>query len=83
MTEIIRKCSAFCLAYNWPKIAITFYSLVFTLCTTRFNVQKVCILLTQSICVFRVDLTTKSDFLHVINRLIKLDGVCLLCLQHR
>jgi hypothetical protein len=40
MTEIIRKCTVFCLAYNWPKIALTFYSLVVTLCTTRFNIQK-------------------------------------------
>jgi len=44
-----------------------FYNLVVTLCTTKFNIQNVCLLQTQCIYGFRVDLRTKSDCLHIIN----------------
>jgi len=67
MTEVIRKGAVCSLAQNWLKIALNFYNLVVTVCTTRFNIKKVCLLLTQGIYVFRVDLITKSDCLHIIN----------------
>jgi hypothetical protein len=44
---------------------LTLWSPVVTICTTRFNISKLCILPTQYICVFRMHLTTKR-----INRLV-------------
>jgi hypothetical protein len=39
-----------------------FQSLVVTICTTRFNIHIFCVLLTQCIYVFCVDLRTNSDY---------------------
>jgi hypothetical protein len=43
------------------KITTTLYSIVVTICATFYNIQKLCILPTQCIYVFRMVLTVNSD----------------------
>jgi len=41
---------------------LSFQTLILTLCTTSFNIQKFCVLPTHCIYVFCVDLRTNSDY---------------------
>jgi len=52
-----------------------------TICTARFNIQQFCILSTQCIYVFCVDLRTNSDYFPIQHQLAGFynrDGECLL-----
>ena len=46
---------------SWPEPSLTFKSLAITLRTTRFNIQKFCMVLTLGVCVW-YGLTTNRDF---------------------
>jgi len=51
-----------------------------TICTTRFNINQFCVLPTQCICVFYVDLRTNSDYFctTLTDAFYNREGVCLL-----
>jgi hypothetical protein len=68
---IVNKVLAYVGLLVWPvfvrrqTVLLTVQSLMVTLCITKFNTGDSCILATQCICVFCMDLRTNSDYFRI------------------